>query len=79
MPNLTYHEGRELWNGERSLDRLEEMRNRVEDLNIPKVSGELFDKFSPWEVSKEPGVGETTSQHLVHRRCTIKDARARVL
>lgn len=75
MPKLTYHEGEELWNGERSLDRLRVMRERVEKLNIPKVSGDLFDQFSPWEVSKGPAATRTVSQHLIHRRRTIKDAR----
>ena len=62
MPKLTYHEEKELWNGERSLDRLNVMRERVEKLNIPKVSGELSDEFSPWEVSKGPVTNITTSQ-----------------
>lgn len=78
MPTLSYHEGKELWNGERSLDRLDVMRERVEKLDITKVSGELFDKFSPWEVSKRSAATGTTSQRLVHRRSTIKDARTRI-
>ena len=78
IPKLTCHEGIELWNGERSLDRLDVMRKRVEKLDIPKVSSELFDKFSPWEVSERPGVTSTTSQHLVHRRRKIKDARTEI-
>lgn len=79
MPHLTHHEGKaELWNGERSLDRLDVMRKRVEQLNIPKVSGELFEKFSPWEVAKRPAPATTTSQRLVHRRNTVRDARTRI-
>ncbi|KAL9137323.1 MAG: hypothetical protein Q9175_001477 [Cornicularia normoerica] len=78
MPTLSYHDGEELWNGERSLDRLASMRKRVMKLEIPKVSDELFDKFSPWEISKRPAVTNTTSRRLVHRRSTIKDARTRV-
>ena len=82
MPNLTYHEGKkELWNGERSLDRLDVMRKRVEKLDIPKISGDLFDNFSPWEVSKIPTASSTmrdpSSRNSVHRRRTIKDARTR--
>lgn len=78
MPKLTYHEGKELWNGERSLERLDVMRERVEKLDIPKVSDELFDNFSPWKISKRPASPNTTPQRLVHRRSTIKDARTRV-
>lgn len=44
MPKLTYHEGKELWNGERSLDRLDVMRKRVEKLDIPKASSQPFDR-----------------------------------
>ena len=76
MPRLTYDGGIELWNGERSLDRLHVMRERVERLDIPKISGELFDQFSPWEASSRL-VASDTSQNLVLRRTTIKDARAR--
>ena len=79
MPKLTYHEGRELWNGEGSSDRLDVMRKRIDRLDIPKVSGELFDKFSPWEISERPATTNTTSQRAVRRRSTIKDARARTL
>ena len=78
IPKLTYNEGNELWNGERSLDRLDVMRKRVEKLDIPKVSRELFEKCSPWEVSKRPVQGDTTTQHLVFNRNTIEDARARI-
>ena len=74
MPKMTYHEGHELWNGERSLDRLHVMRKRVEKLDIPKVSDELFDKFSPWKAAVRPAATKATSQSLVHRRNTIKDA-----
>ena len=45
MPKLSYHEGQELWNGERSLDRLASMRRRVEKLDTLKVSDQLFNKF----------------------------------
>ena len=78
VPKLTYHEGKELWNGERSLDRLNVMRKRVEKLDIPTGSGELFDEFSPWEVSKRSAPSNATSQILSHRRSTIKDARTRL-
>ena len=54
------------------------MRDRVKKLGIPKVSGELFDKFSPLEVSERPGPTDTTSQRLLHRRRVIQDARMRV-
>ena len=47
LPKLTYREGKELWNGEQSLDRLDVMRKRVEQLDIAKVSSELFNKSSP--------------------------------
>ncbi len=77
MPKLTYEGREELWNGERSLDRLGVMRKRVEKLAIPKVSGELLDKFSPWELLKSPA-GLSTSPNLVHRRRTIQDARTQV-
>lgn len=79
MPKLTYHEGKELWNGEGSFDRLDVIRERVEKLDIPKVSSELFDKFSPWEGSERPAAINTTSQRPVRRRSTIKDARTRTL
>ena len=78
MPKLTYHEGKELWNGERRLDRLRVTRERVEKLDIPKISGELFDKLSPWKASKGPAATSVTSQLLKYRRRTIKDARTRV-
>ncbi|CAF9911948.1 hypothetical protein IMSHALPRED_010650 [Imshaugia aleurites] len=78
MPRLSFHEGNELWNDERSLDRLDVMRKKVEKLHIPKVSGQLFDKFSPWKVSKGPTATNTTSKSLVYRRATIQDARTRV-
>ena len=78
MPKLTYHEGRELWNGERSLDRLDVMRKRVEKLEIPHATTELFDEFSPWEISKRPAANNITPQNLVPKRTTIKDARARL-
>ena len=78
MPSLTYDEGKELWNGERSLDRLDVIRKRIEKLDIPKVSRELFEKCSPWEVSKRPVQSDTTSQHLVLNRSTITDARTRI-
>ena len=45
MPTLSYHEEQELWNGERSLDRLASMRRRIEKLDIPKVSDQLFNKY----------------------------------
>ena len=77
IPKLTHREGKELWNGERSLDRLQMMRKRVEKLDIPKVSSELFEKFSPWEVSERSTASNTASQHLMHRRSTIQDARTR--
>ena len=78
IPKLTYSEGNELWNGERSLDRLDAMRKRVEKLEIPKVSRELVEKCSPWEVSKRPVQSDTTSQHRVLNRSTVKDARTRI-
>ena len=78
IPKLTYNEGNELWNGEKSLDRLNVMRKRVEKLDIPKVSRELFEKCSPWEVSKRPVQSDTTTQHLVFNRNTVEDARARI-
>lgn len=78
MPKVTYHEEKELWNGERSLDRLNVMRERVEKLNMPKVSGDLSDEFAPWEVSEGSATNNTTSQCLVYRQSTIKDARTRV-
>ena len=78
MPKLTYREGQELWNGERSLDRLDVMRKKVEKLGILKVSDELLDNLSPWEISKRPASPNTTSQRLVKRRRTIRDARTRI-
>ena len=45
MPELTYHEGQELWNGERSLERLASMRRRVEKLDISKVPDQLSNRF----------------------------------
>lgn len=78
MPKLSYREGKELWNDERSLDRLEVMRKRVEKLDIPKPSRQLFDEFSPWEVSKRSAATHTTSQSPVYRRKTINDARTRI-
>ena len=76
IPKLTYHEGNELWNGERSLDLLDLMRKMVQKHSLAEVSSELADKLSPWEISRRPVVGNTTSQH---RRRVIKDARMRNL
>ena len=78
IPKLTYDEGNELWNGERSLDRLDVMRKRVEKLDIPKVSREQLEKCSPWKVLKRPVQSDTISQHQVLTRSTIKDARTRI-
>lgn len=78
IPKLTYREGKELWNGERSLDRLHVMRERVEKLDIARVSSELFEKFSPWETPKRSAVTSTTSLNLKHRRSTVRDARMQV-
>lgn len=78
MPKLTYHEEKtELWNGDSSLDRLDVMRKRVEKLDIPPVSGEMFDKYSPWEISKKAASVTTTSQGLIQRRVTVQDGRTR--
>lgn len=62
MPKLTYYdEGKELWDGERSLDRLDIMRERVKKFDVPKISGELFDHFPPWEIIERPAATNTTS------------------
>ena len=75
LPKLSHYEGKELWNGEQSLDRLDVMRKRVEKLDIARVSGELFNESSPWDAPRRPAASDTASQDLMHRRRTIRDAR----
>ena len=80
MPRLTNDEGKgELWNGERSLDRLDVMRKRVEKLGIPKVSHEQFDQSSPWDIQKSPTTSDTTPREFKRRRGEIQDARMYII